>query len=115
VDVTTLQAFKDAFSLFREGLAAVRDAKAFLPAAQQEAVSSTLEGAARAASIAEAEIAKALGYKLHTCTFPPQIMLAVATAFGEEQRCPACGHMTELHKPFRGPSRAELDYDPFKS
>ena len=46
---TTLQPVKDAFALFREGLAAVRDAKALLPAAQQEAVTVTLEKAGTAA------------------------------------------------------------------
>jgi hypothetical protein len=50
---TTLQPVKDAFALFREGLAAVRDAKALLPAAQQEAVTVTLEKAGTAASLAE--------------------------------------------------------------
>ena len=71
MDPTTLQPVKDAFALFREGLAAVRDAKALLPAAQQEAVTITLEKAGTAASLAEAQIAKALGFptsRVHLAT-----------------------------------------------
>jgi hypothetical protein len=96
MDPTTLQPVKDAFTLFREGLAAVRDAKALLPAAQQEAITITLEKAGTAASLAEAQIAKALGFRLHECTWPPQIMLAVKTPNGEEKRCPACGATTDI-------------------
>jgi hypothetical protein len=101
MDPTTLQPVKDAFALFREGLAAVRDAKALLPAAQQEAVTITLEKAGTAASLAEAQIAKALGFRLHECTWPPQIMLAVKTPNGEEKRCPACGATTDIRIPRR--------------
>src|SRR5258707_13480013 len=101
MDPTTLQPVKDAFALFREGLAAVRDAKALLPAAEEWAVTVTLETAGTAASLAEAQIAKALGFRLHECTWPPQIMLAVKTPNGEEKRCPACGATTDIRSPPR--------------
>lgn len=99
MDLATLQQFRDAFSLFREGLGAVRDAKAMLSSVQQEAVDDTLDRANCAASLAEAQMAKALGYPLCECTFPPQIMLLVATTHGRERRCPTCGFTTEHHKP----------------
>lgn len=99
IDLPTMQAMKDAFSLFREGIAAARDAKSLLPGPQQEAVSATLERASTQAALAEAQIAQALGFMLHRCTFPPQIMLAIQTDHGQEQRCPGCGYTTKHNEP----------------
>jgi hypothetical protein len=66
-----------------------------LPQAQQKAVDAALEQADKAAQIAEAEMAKGLGYELCTCTFPPQIMLlcrdgTMHPRAAELHRCPAC-------------------------
>lgn len=99
MDVTTLQMLKDGFTMFREAVGALKDAKSLLPGPQQDAVAATIEKATSAAALAEAQIAKALGYRLHRCTFPPQIMLAVPTQRGEEQRCPGCGHTTNFNNP----------------
>jgi hypothetical protein len=112
IDPPTLQSVKDVFSLLRDSIGLVKDAKGLLPAAQQRAVDESLDKAERATVLAEAQIAKALGYQLHDCTFPPQIMLAVKTPHGEEKRCPACGHMTDFNAPLRGSFTS--DYDPYE-
>lgn len=87
-----LTAIGEAISLFRNALGLVKDTKDMLPVAQQAAVTKSLDEADRAARIAEAQIAKALGFRLHPCTFPPQIMLEAKGAQGAVWRCPACGH-----------------------
>lgn len=112
VDLTTFQLLKDSFSTLREAIGLAKDAKSLLPGPQQNAVMASLEQAGKAAVLAEAEIAKALGYKLHKCTFPPQIMLAVATAYGEESQCPLCRFTTSFYAPLQRPGRAATDYDP---
>ena len=67
-----------AFQLFRDAIALVKDGKALLSdRGQRETLESTLEEAERASRLAEAQIAKALGYHLCRCTFPPQIMLSI--------------------------------------
>jgi hypothetical protein len=94
----------EAFTLLRNALGLAKEAKDMLPKPQQDAVAKTLEEADRASRIAEAQMAKAFGYKLHQCQFPPVIMLAVKMPWGEEQRCPTCGYTTEFHKPlYPGP------------
>jgi len=68
---------KAALSLFSSALSAIKATKDLLPdSKEKEAASLSLEVAERAASLAEADIAKALGYQLCQCTFPPQIMLS---------------------------------------
>ncbi len=55
-----------------------------------DAAQSRLEQAERALQASEAQLAKALGFKLCKCTFPPQIML-----WKEEIKanvCSSCGH-----------------------
>lgn len=89
-----LELFSQAFGLFRKAIGAVKDAKDLLPdKGQREALDKTLDEAERASRLAEAQIAKALGYHLCQCTFPPQIMLSVG--YGELQErfeCPKCGN-----------------------
>lgn len=99
IDPGTMQQIKDAFTLVRESIGLVKDAKGVLPAPQQKTIDEALEKANRATALAEAQAAQVLGFKLHDCTFPPQIMLAVQTPHGEEKRCPSCGHTTRFNAP----------------
>jgi hypothetical protein len=83
----------NALRLFRDAVRVVKDIKGVLPASQQEAVSRSLDEADNAARIAEAEIARSMGYRLCQCTFPPQIMLKPADqgdARGHMVTCPNC-------------------------
>lgn len=108
IDPATMEQIKDAFTLLRESIALVKEAKGALPAPQQGPVDDVLDKAGRATVLAEAQIAQLLGYTLHDCTFPPQVMLAVRTAHGEEKRCPACGYTTAFNRPLEAPRRIPL-------
>ena len=79
----------------------VRDAKDLAAANQAEAVETALASAEIATSVAEAQVAQALGYELCKCEFPPQIMLTVgyidnnhAKKHGAVYECPKCGYNT---------------------
>ena len=68
---------------------------------QRKALDEALESAERGAQIAEAEIAKALGYELCRCEFPPTPMKTVgqidnpaAKLRGQVSECPKCGFNT---------------------
>jgi len=65
--------------------------KSEMPAGQKaDQAQVGIEKAEAALATTEAEIAKALGFKLCKCTFPPQIML-----WKQDQKtnvCPACGN-----------------------
>jgi hypothetical protein len=64
--------------------------KSELPADKADKAQAGIVKAEEALKTTEAEIAKALGFKLCKCEFPPKIM------FWVEQKktnvCPACGH-----------------------
>lgn len=64
--------------------------KSELPAGEAAKAQAGIEKAEAAMKTTEAEIAKALGFKLCKCTFPPQVML-----WNEQKKtnvCPACNH-----------------------
>jgi hypothetical protein len=92
-----LDTTRDAIELFRAALSLSRDVQQALPKGEQaEAIAKALDEAEKKARLAEAQIAKALGYKLCQCTFPPQIMLlcrddGAHPAVAEFHRCSACG------------------------
>jgi hypothetical protein len=78
----------------------LKDAKDLLPDGdKQAAISQALVTAETSAKIAEAEIAKALGFELCKCNFPPTPMLTVGyhtRAQGHRPgdpvfECPECG------------------------
>ena len=95
VDLSIVQELKTGFDLFRVALGLIRDARDTLPdPGQREALSKSLEAAERASQIAEAQVAKALGYRLCQCTFPPQIMLVTARdQYGRESvKCSRCNY-----------------------
>jgi hypothetical protein len=68
-------------------------------AEEEEVIEQALGEADRAAKVAEAEIAKALGYTLCRCQFPPIVMLTVGQRFvyGRQDvspvhECSSCGY-----------------------
>jgi len=91
-------AVKGAFDLFRTAIGMLKDIRSLgcgTPE-QNKAVDQALDHAARSATIAEAEISKALGYELCKCEFPPTIMLTVGYHSGRAGKsgpvfeCPKC-------------------------
>ncbi|MEW8458936.1 MAG: hypothetical protein AB2653_01360 [Candidatus Thiodiazotropha endolucinida] len=91
-----MEGLKTGLSLFGQAIGLVKQTKELLPESQdKETIEKSLEEADRAAKMAEAQIAQALGYHLCKCTFPPQIMLSngykeVDYCQQEEFICPAC-------------------------
>ena len=70
-------ALKAALDLFCWAVATVRDVAVNLPSsAKREAAERALEEADQAALIARASVAKALGYELCGCKFPPAPMVS---------------------------------------
>jgi hypothetical protein len=72
-------AIKTAFEAFRSAIAMVRDLRATSKGSQEQErlLDEALAQASSAAKIAEAQVAKALGYELCKCKFPPIPMLTV--------------------------------------
>jgi hypothetical protein len=69
---------KTGFDAIRTALGLVKDVQGALPAGEKkEAAARALEEAEKQIRLGEAQIAKALGYPLCRCAFPPTPMLAV--------------------------------------
>jgi hypothetical protein len=93
---------KTAFDMFRSAIGLYRDARPSTKNPEQEkAITAALDKAEEAAKVAEAQIAKALGYELCKCQFPPIPMLTVghidnrlAKMSGPVYECPKCGYNT---------------------
>ena len=91
-----MESVKLGLSLFGQAIGLAKQTKDLLPESQdKEAIEKSLEEADKAAKMAEAQIAQALGYHLCKCTFPPQIMLSngykeVDYSQQEEFICPLC-------------------------
>ena len=78
MDPETLTGIKALLDTWRAALGFLKDARDLLPeSAEKEAAGRALVEAENAASIAQAEIAQALGYELCRCEFPPTPMLQV--------------------------------------
>lgn len=74
---------KSGFDTLRTAVGLVKDAQGILPAGEKkDVVGRSLEEADRQIRLAEAQIARGLGYKLCQCEFPPAPMLLV----GYQQR-----------------------------
>jgi hypothetical protein len=70
---------KTGFDTLRTALGLVKDVQQALPSGEKKEVAArTLEEADKQLRLAEAEIAKALGYTLCRCEFPPTPMLQVS-------------------------------------
>jgi hypothetical protein len=96
-------AVKAAFDAFRSAISGVREIRKLGDGSEQQrkVVDDALDLAERTAAVAEAEVAKALGYELCKCQFPPMIMLTVGYktgrgygATGPVFECPNCGYNT---------------------
>jgi hypothetical protein len=96
-------ALKVAFDAFRSAINLVRDIRKGVSGndPQTKAIDEALDHAVRTAAIAEAQIAKALGYELCKCQFPPTIMLTVGNTGvagpgkgAPVYECPKCGYNT---------------------
>ncbi|QDM27879.1 hypothetical protein FNL56_18400 [Tardiphaga sp. vice304] len=91
---------KAGFDTLRAAIGLAKDAKDLLPDdAKSAAITATLEQAERDAKLGEAEVAKALGYDLCKCQFPPTPMLTVGMHAGRPKtgpvfECPRCGFNT---------------------
>ena len=93
---------KTAFDALRAAIGLVNDTKNLLPKDEKTAtITAALATAELSSRIAEAEIAKALGYELCKCQFPPTPMLTVgsidvpqARRHGPLFECPKCGFNT---------------------
>ncbi len=87
---------KIGLSLFGQAIGLAKQTKDLLPESQdKEAIARSLDEADKAAKMAEAQIAQALGYELCKCTFPPQIMLSNGykeTNYSQQEEfvCPLC-------------------------
>lgn len=75
----------------------MKDAKDALPAGDDKmAIGAAIDTSARQLQFAEAELAKALGYRLCHCQFPPTPMLTVGHSNARSQppgpvhECPKC-------------------------
>jgi hypothetical protein len=95
-------AFKAIFDGLRTAIAMVRDLRGTQAGAGNEAalIDAALDKADKATAIAQAEVAKALGYQLCKCEFPPTAMLTVGTHSGRAGKagavyeCPKCNFNT---------------------
>lgn len=91
-------AAKTAIDAVRGVIGLFRDAKELLPEEKKAAATLAIENSEKQITIAEAQMAQALGYQLCKCEFPPVIMLAVGTIEDHQTRtnkpvfeCPSCG------------------------
>lgn len=98
-------AFKSIFDGLRSAIAMVREARGSPNGGKDEGklIEAALDKASVATAIAEAEIAKALGFELCKCQFPPTPMLTVghidnahAKMHGPVYECPKCGYNSAL-------------------
>jgi hypothetical protein len=95
-----ISAAKIAFDAMRSAIGLLKDTRDLLPKDEKTAaITAALLTAESSSRIAEAEIAKALGYELRKCTFPPTIMLTVGEHSGRPKlgpvyECPQCGYNT---------------------
>jgi hypothetical protein len=88
-----LAAFTSALQLMKEVIQFLMQVKDLLPTdPKRQGVERRLIEAERSLQMAEAQVAKALGYPLCRCTWPPQIMLSKGLKGQDEIfGCPRCG------------------------
>jgi hypothetical protein len=96
-------ALKSAFDAIRGLLGVVKDVRGLANPEQARAITAAADQVEAAAKVAEAEIAKALGYELCKCEFPPTAMLTVGHRIERQTgnaipvfECPKCGFNTAV-------------------
>ena len=98
-----LDTLKGGLVAFREAVTSLKALKDLLPdSPDKDKIEQEIAVVERAAALADAEIAKALGYSLCKCTYPPQIMLSIGHQNGRERfQCNTCGEIIppEWNKP----------------
>jgi hypothetical protein len=109
--VAAMTAVKSAIEMFRGGVALAKEANELSGnSGAKAAAAESLVAAERAVRLAEAEIAKSLGYHLCKCKFPPEIMLSEGHEheFGAEVfRCPSCQKQEPSEQWFRNMREAQ--------
>lgn len=96
MDTSWMQDTKAAFDLVRMAIGTLSDLTNLLPEGEKrEVATKAIENAERQTKVAEASIAKALGFELCKCEFPPTPMLTVGyrmVAGGVQMidECPRC-------------------------
>ncbi|PDT50418.1 hypothetical protein [Sinorhizobium fredii] len=86
-----------AFDAIRGLLGIFKEAKDLLPEDKREAAALAIESSTKQLAVAEAEVARVLGYELCHCVFPPTVMVAVGYQTSTGLRiyeCSKCGYNT---------------------
>lgn len=91
-----LAGVKVAFDTIRVAFGILKDTRELLPQDKAKAVGTAIAQSEEQFAIAKAEIAKALGYQLCKCKFPPTPMVTVGMGISNRQQgpvyeCPECG------------------------
>jgi hypothetical protein len=97
--ISGISAVKSAFDAMRTAIGLVKETKDLLPNSNTTAaITAALATAESSSVLAEAEVAKALGYELCKCQFPPTPMLTVGSIDNPQAKlrgpvfeCPKCG------------------------
>jgi hypothetical protein len=101
---TGLTALKTAFDAARSAITMTKDIRSLGGGTeqQQKAIDTALTIASSNTAIAEAEIAKALGYELCKCEFPPTPMKTVGYTRDRQvvYQCPKCGFNNAMGRTF---------------
>ena len=86
-------AITSALQLGKEAVGFLKQVKDLLPTdSRRQEAERILEEAERSLEMAEAQVAKELGYRLCKCSWPPQIMLSKGfKEYNEVFECSACG------------------------
>jgi hypothetical protein len=82
-----------------EALILLKTLYPLLPQGQEE-VEAKIHAAEEALQKANVALAKAWGFQIHDCSFPPQIMLWNNDI--RERVCPGCGYKTNFNAPLSG-------------
>jgi len=91
-----IDSIKSAMETIGYAISLLKKGKELIPIGKQkEEAEEIINEAEMKFNTAKAQIAKELGYRLHQCTFPPQIMLSIGNDDeGFEQfRCPKCNYI----------------------
>lgn len=93
---SAMESVKLGLSLFSDAVGLAKKTKDALPDSKnKDTIEKSLNEAGKAAKLAEAQIAQALGYKLCKCEFPPLVMLSTGyketrQGYIENYVCPSC-------------------------
>ena len=87
--MTYVSDIKDWLGLGQTAILLLKETLPLLPKGKSDELEVAITRASEALSRSDAALAKALGYKLCKCTFPPQPMLWVKSEDAEV--CPNCG------------------------